>query len=115
MAHRVSVFAGGHHLRRHRRSSAQHHRPPAAGPREGVTVTGTSDPHADAESLGLLEDGLRKTMLSTSGAELDAALTELGWADMLTDMPEQAVPLVFRLPAETGSHRSGPTHAAQHA
>ena len=54
----------------------------------------------------LLEDGLRKTMLSTSGAELDAALAELGWADMLSDMPELAIPLVFRLLGETGSHAS---------
>ncbi len=60
----------------------------------------------DRESLELLEDALRKTMLSTSGAELDAALTELGWAEMLTDMPEVAVPLVFRLLGETGSHAS---------
>ena len=60
----------------------------------------------DPESLGLLEDGLRKTMLSTSGAELDAALAELGWADMLTDMPDLAVPLVFRLLGETCSHAS---------
>jgi hypothetical protein len=60
----------------------------------------------DRESLELLENGLRKTMLSASGAELDAALTELGWADMLADMPEQAVPLVFRLLGETGSHAS---------
>ncbi len=36
-----------------------------------------------ASELDLLEDGLRKTMLSTSGAELDAALADLGWADML--------------------------------
>ena len=57
-------------------------------------------------SLELLEDGLRKTMLSTSGAELDAALAELGWADMLSDMPELAIPLVFRLLGETGSHAS---------
>jgi hypothetical protein len=71
-----------------------------------VTVAEPSDPLADAESLKLLEDGLRKTMLSTSGAELDAALNELGWADMLTDMPEVAVPLVFRLLGETGSHAS---------
>ncbi|PXX02283.1 acyl-CoA dehydrogenase-like protein [Mycolicibacterium moriokaense] len=69
-------------------------------------MTEPSDPLADAESLELLEDGLRKTMLSTSGAELDAALAELGWADMLADMPEQAVPLVFRLLGETGSHAS---------
>lgn len=60
----------------------------------------------DAESLGLLEDGLRKSMLSASGPELDAALTELGWAEMLTDMPDLAVPLVFRLLGETGAHAS---------
>jgi hypothetical protein len=54
----------------------------------------------------LLEAGLRKTMLSTSGAELDAALAELGWADMLSDMPDLAIPLVFRLLGETGSHAS---------
>lgn len=51
----------------------------------------------DAESLAMLEDTLRKTMLSASGAELDAALAELGWAEMLSDMPDQAIPLVFRL------------------
>jgi Acyl-CoA dehydrogenase, C-terminal domain len=60
----------------------------------------------DPESLELLEAGLRKTMLSTSGAELDAALAELGWADMLSDMPDLAIPLVFRLLGETGSHAS---------
>lgn len=60
----------------------------------------------DTESLGLLEDTLRKTMLSASGAELDAALAELGWAEMLSDMPETALPLVFRLLGETGSHAS---------
>jgi Acyl-CoA dehydrogenase, C-terminal domain len=60
----------------------------------------------DPESLTLLEDTLRKTMLTTSGAELDAALAELGWADMLSDMPELAVPLVFRLLGETGSDAS---------
>ena len=59
-----------------------------------------------ASELDLLEDGLRKTMLATSGAELDAALAELGWADMVSDMPEQAIPLVFRLLGETGSHAS---------
>ncbi|ORA36465.1 acyl-CoA dehydrogenase [Mycobacterium aquaticum] len=60
----------------------------------------------DQESLDLLEDALRKTMLSVSGAELDAALAELGWADMLSDMPDVAIPLVFRLLGETGSHAS---------
>jgi hypothetical protein len=60
----------------------------------------------DPESLSLLEDGLRKTMLSASGVELDAALAEMGWADMLADMPEASVPLVFRLLGESGSHAS---------
>jgi len=60
----------------------------------------------DPEALALLEDGLRKTMLSTSGVELDTALAELGWADMLSDMSELAIPLVFRLLGETGSHAS---------
>ncbi|MDT5010366.1 MAG: hypothetical protein QOH57_1983 [Mycobacterium sp.] len=60
----------------------------------------------DTASLELLEDGLRKTMLSASGAELDAALAELGWAEMLSDIPDIAIPLVFRLLGETGSHAS---------
>lgn len=66
----------------------------------------TVDAQLDAASLGLLEDGLRKTMLSVSGVELDAALAELGWAEMLSDIPELAIPLVFRLMGETGSHAS---------
>jgi Acyl-CoA dehydrogenase, C-terminal domain len=57
----------------------------------------------DSESLQLLEDGLRKTM-TTSGRQLDAALAELGWLEMLDEMPEAAVPLVFRLLGETGAH-----------
>lgn len=60
----------------------------------------------DQDSLVMLEDTLRKTMSSASGAELDAALGELGWLDMLTEMPDEAVPLVFRLLGETGSHAS---------
>jgi hypothetical protein len=63
-------------------------------------------PEMDSASLELLEDTLRKTMLSTSGPELDTALGELGWADMLSDMPDLAIPLVFRLLGETGSHAS---------
>jgi len=69
-------------------------------------VDSESDLAPDSESLQLLEDGLRKTMLSTSGAALDAALADLGWADMLADMPDLAIPLVFRLLGETGSHAS---------
>jgi hypothetical protein len=58
----------------------------------------------DGESLQLLEDGLRKTMTTASGQQLDAALAELGWLEMLDEMPEAAVPLVFRLLGETGAH-----------
>ena len=58
----------------------------------------------DTESLHLLEDGLRKTMTALAGRELDEALTELGWLEMLDEMPEAAIPLVFRLLGETGAH-----------
>ncbi|MDX1884295.1 acyl-CoA dehydrogenase family protein [Mycolicibacterium sp. 120270] len=54
-------------------------------------------------------------MLAKSGPDLDAALTELGWADMLTDMPDVAVPLVFRLLGETGSHASVLVDVVLHA
>lgn len=69
----------------------------------------------DCQSLDMLEASLRKTMLSASGPDLDAALTRLGWADMLTDMPEAAVPLVFRLLGETGSHASVLVDVVLHA
>ncbi|EKF25621.1 acyl-CoA dehydrogenase, C-terminal domain protein [Mycolicibacterium hassiacum DSM 44199] len=69
-------------------------------------MTSQSDSQFDPESLELLEDSLRKAMLSASGAELDAALAELGWAEMLSDIPDVAIPLVFRLLGETGSHAS---------
>lgn len=58
----------------------------------------------DSESLQLLEDGLRKTMTTASGEQLDKALAELGWVEMLDEMPDAAVPLVFRLLGETGAH-----------
>lgn len=60
----------------------------------------------DTQSLEMLEDTLRKTMLACSGAELESALAELGWADMLAEIPDVAIPLVFRLLGETGSHAS---------
>ena len=58
----------------------------------------------DTESLQLLEDGLRKTMTAASGQQLDTALAELGWLEMLDEMPETAIPLAFRLLGETGAH-----------
>ena len=58
----------------------------------------------DTESLRLLEEGLRKTMTTASGEDLDAALADLGWLEMLDEMPQFAVPLVFKLLGETGAH-----------
>lgn len=58
----------------------------------------------DAESLQLLEDALRKTMTAVSGRELDEALAGLGWLEMLDEIPDSAIPLVFRLLGETGAH-----------
>lgn len=60
----------------------------------------------DSASLVLLEDTLRKTMASSSGPALDQALAELGWAEMLSEEPDLAIPLVFRLLGETGAYAS---------
>jgi Acyl-CoA dehydrogenase, C-terminal domain len=57
----------------------------------------------DAE-LDLFAETLRRTMATTSGRDLDTALAELGWADMLAEAPDVAVPLVFRLLGESGAH-----------
>ncbi|WP_156768001.1 acyl-CoA dehydrogenase family protein, partial [Mycobacterium sp. E1386] len=43
-------------------------------------------------------------MTAASGVKLDAALADLGWRDMLDEMPDIATPLVFRLLGETGTH-----------
>ncbi|OMC47820.1 acyl-CoA dehydrogenase family protein [Mycobacterium sp. IS-1264] len=54
----------------------------------------------------MLADSLRTAMTAAAGAKLDAALSELGWLDMLDEIPDTAVPLVFELLGETGSHAS---------
>jgi len=43
-------------------------------------------------------------MAASSGHELDKALADLGWLEMLGEMPEVAIPLVFKLFGETGAH-----------
>jgi|SRR5271166_545576 len=63
----------------------------------------------DPEALQMLDDSLRTTMTdpsTASGAKLDAALADLGWLDMLDEIPDFAIPLVFRLLGETGAHAS---------
>jgi hypothetical protein len=57
-----------------------------------------------ADDLELLANTLRKTMAAASGQALDRALVELGWLEMLNEMPDTAIPLVFRLLGETGAH-----------
>jgi Acyl-CoA dehydrogenase, C-terminal domain len=62
---------------------------------------------ADSEELQLLAESVRTAMTDpslASGPELDAALTDLGWLDMLDEIPDFAIPLVFRLLGETGAH-----------
>lgn len=56
------------------------------------------------DDLELLAETLRKTMAASSGRELDKALADLGWLEMLGEMPEVAIPLVFKLFGETGAH-----------
>lgn len=58
----------------------------------------------DPAALRMLTDSLRTTMTAATGAKLDAALAELGWLDMLDEIPDIATPLVFRLLGETGAH-----------
>jgi len=67
-------------------------------------VAPSADTESDPESLRLLAESLRTTMSAASGAKLDAALTDLGWRDMLDEMPDIAIPLVFKLLGETGAH-----------
>jgi len=58
----------------------------------------------DPEALQMLADSLRTTMSAASGAKVDAALSDVGWLDMLDEIPDVAIPLVFRLLGETGAH-----------
>ena len=58
----------------------------------------------DPEALRMLADSLRTTMTAACGAKLDTALSDLGWLDMLAEIPDVATSLVFRLLGETGAH-----------
>jgi Acyl-CoA dehydrogenase, C-terminal domain len=58
----------------------------------------------ESDDLDLLTETLRKTMTASTGHALDKALAELGWLEMLEEMPETAIPLVFGLLGETGAH-----------
>lgn len=60
----------------------------------------------DSADIALLTDAVGGTMAEHTGPALDAALDDLGWPDMLAEIPEIAIPLVFRLLGETGAHAS---------
>lgn len=55
------------------------------------------------EELDLLAETLSKTMAAAAGRDLDAAVAELGWSELLAESPQNAVSLVFRLLGETGT------------
>jgi hypothetical protein len=67
-----------------------------------VIVASTISP----DDLHLLTETLRKAMATSNGQQLDKALAELGWREMLGEMPDTAIPLVFGLLGETGAHAS---------
>jgi Acyl-CoA dehydrogenase, C-terminal domain len=58
----------------------------------------------DAAERGLLAETFRATMTASSGRDLDSALTELGWPELLAQWPDVAIPMTFRLLGETGAH-----------
>lgn len=61
----------------------------------------------DDGELGMLADTLHKTMSAAAAAEkpnVEDALAELGWLEMLDEIPQEASALVFRLLGETGTH-----------
>lgn len=61
----------------------------------------------DDDELGMLADTLHKTMSAAAAAgkpNVDDALSQLGWLEMLDEIPDEASALVFRLLGETGTH-----------
>ncbi|MFD4876164.1 acyl-CoA dehydrogenase family protein [Streptomyces sp. NPDC058420] len=58
----------------------------------------------DAAERDLLTETLRRTMTAASGQALNTALTDLGWAELLSEQTDLAVPVAFRLLGETGAH-----------
>ncbi|MBO2447634.1 hypothetical protein J4573_11090 [Actinomadura barringtoniae] len=57
----------------------------------------------DAAEQELLAGTLRKAMAAGSGQALDAAMSDLGWVELLDDAPDVATALVFRLLGESGA------------
>ncbi|RDI56130.1 acyl-CoA dehydrogenase family protein [Nocardia mexicana] len=60
----------------------------------------------DTHEWELLTATLRKTMAAADRRDVDAALAELGWPELLAEAPTVAASTVCRLLGETGSHAS---------
>jgi hypothetical protein len=72
----------------------------------------------DDGELGMLADTLHKTMTAAAAAEtpnVEGALAELGWLEMLDEIPDDAAALVFRLLGETGTHAGVLNDVVAHA
>lgn len=69
----------------------------------------------DDGELGILADTLHKTMASAPTPNVDGALRELGWLEMLVEIPHDATALVFRLLGETGTHAGVVNDVVLHA
>jgi hypothetical protein len=61
----------------------------------------------DDGELGMLADTLEKSMTSATAAgtpNVEDVLADLGWLEMLDEIPAEATALVFRLLGQTGTH-----------
>ena len=72
----------------------------------------------DDGELGMVADSLRKTMTAAAAAQTpnaEEALAEMGWLEMLDEIPDDAAALVFRLLGETGTHAGVLNDVVAHA
>lgn len=58
----------------------------------------------DDGELGILSETLHKSFASAPSSNVDSVLSDLGWLEMLAEIPDEATALVFRLMGETGTH-----------
>jgi len=56
---------------------------------------------AERKALTVALDAMMRT---ASGTELDKAISVFGWADLLTELPDVAIPVVFEKLGWTGAH-----------
>jgi len=69
----------------------------------------------DPGDVTLFERSLGDATRRATGADLDAALDDLGWPDALIDDPQVAVSLLFRLQGESGATSSSLGRVMAHA